>query len=253
MNKYISTKDAVRITGLSTQEIYDLIHNGTLPAHKAPKSGWRISPQDLAALGLIHEEESDEIVEEPQIEDGFSFIFDDEHYTEVFRRMTEVKHSLKIATGDLKNFNMVVEADGSNETLRVCDFFLSLVERGVQVQVVSMKPFGFYLYAKENCPELLEHPLFELRYNERNHMKVFVFDDECAYIGSANITSAAIGKRVKRNHEAGLLVWGDDMIEAPLSHFDRVWNDPDILKSTWKRFTTKAKEWGKEMKGRYGK
>ena len=40
-NKYISTKDAVRLTGLSKQEIYDLIHSGKLPARKAPKSGWR--------------------------------------------------------------------------------------------------------------------------------------------------------------------------------------------------------------------
>ena len=55
-NKYISTRDAVRLTGLSTQEIYDLIHSGKLPAHKAPKSGWRIMPQDLVALGLIQEE-----------------------------------------------------------------------------------------------------------------------------------------------------------------------------------------------------
>lgn len=46
-NKYINTKDAVRLTGLTTQEIYDLIHDGKLPAHKAPKSGWRISIQDL--------------------------------------------------------------------------------------------------------------------------------------------------------------------------------------------------------------
>ena len=38
INKYISTKDAVRLTGLSTQEIYDLIHSGTLPARKAPKA-----------------------------------------------------------------------------------------------------------------------------------------------------------------------------------------------------------------------
>lgn len=44
--KYISTKEAVRLTGLSTDEIYDLIHSGTLPTHKAPKSGWSISPQD---------------------------------------------------------------------------------------------------------------------------------------------------------------------------------------------------------------
>ena len=108
-----------------------------------------------------------------------------------------------------------------------------------------MKPWGFYNYTKENCPQLLENPLFELRRNEHNHMKLFVFDDECAYIGSANITSAAIGKRAngKRNHEAGMLVWGEDMIEAPLRHFDRSWDDPYILKHTWKRFMKMAKEW----------
>lgn len=253
MNKYISTKDAVRLTGLSTQEIYDLIHSGTLHAHKAPKSGWRISPQELAALGLI-QNESDSIVEEPQTEDGVSYVADEEHYTEVFKRMTEMKRSLKIATANLKNFNVTLESDSGDETLRLCDFFLSLVERGIHVQVVCMKPFNFYLYTKENCPQLLENPLFELRCNERNHMKIFIFDDECAYIGSANITAAAIGKRTSgsRNHEAGMLVWGSSMIQAALRHFEKVWNNPEILKSTWKRFATKAKEWDKEMKGRYG-
>ncbi len=254
MNKYISTKDAVRLTGLSTQEIYDLIHSGTLPARKAPKSGWRISQQDLEALGLI-KEESDSIAEEPQTEDYVSYVADEEHYTEVFKRMTEVKRCLKIATANLKNFNVSVESDDGDETLRLCDFFLSLVERGVQVQVVCMKPFGFYLYTKENCPQLLENPLFELRYNGHNHMKTFIFDDECAYIGSANITPAAIGRRASgsRNHEAGMLVWGPKMMQAPLRHFERVWDDPDILKSTWKRFATKAKELDKELRERYGK
>ena len=240
---YISTKEAVRLTGLSTEEIYNLIHSGTLPAHKAPKSGWRISPQGLADLGLIHEE-TESVEEVSQTEDGFLYVADVEHYTEVFRRMTEVKHSLKIATGDLKNFNVTIERDGGEEKVRLCDFFLSLVERDVEIQVVCMKPFGFYLYTKENCPQLLESSLFELRYNGHNHMKVFIFDDEYAYIGSANITSAAIGKREngKRNHEAGMLVWGESMMQAPLQHFERAWNDPDTLKHTWKRFTTKAKE-----------
>ena len=233
------------------QVIYDLIHSGTLPAHKAPKSGWRISPQDLVALGLI-KKESDPIVEEPHIEDSVSYVADEEHYTQVFKRMTEVKHSLKIATANLKNFKVSFESDGEDETLRLCEFFLSLVERGVHIQVVCMKPFGFYLYTKENCPQLLESPLFELRYNEHNHMKIFVFDDECAYIGSANITSAAIGKRVKRNHEAGMLVSGA-MIEPPLRHFEKVWNDPDNFKHTWKRFSKMAKELEKELRERYDK
>lgn len=103
----------------------------------------------------------------------------------------------------------------------------------------------FYNYSMEKCPQLLENPLFELRCNEQNHMKLFVFDDEYVYIGSANITDAAIGKRAngRRNHEAGMLMWGDEMIEAPLRHFDNVWDDPCILKHTWKRFAKKANEW----------
>ena len=236
IKKYISTKDAVSLTGLSTQEIYDLIHNGTIPAHKAPKSGWRISPQDLETLGLIQEDSAS-----PN-EAYFSYVADEEHYTQVFKRMAEVKHSLKIATGDLKNFNVTVESDMGEEPLRLCDFFLSLVERGVHVQVVSMKPFGFYNYTKDKCPQLLDNPLFELRCNEHNHMKIFIFDDECAYFGSANITSAAIGKRAsgKRNYEAGLLVWDPTMILSPLNHFEKVWDSPDTLKSTWKRFIKKA-------------
>ena len=81
-------------------------------------------------------------------------------------------------------------------------------------------------------------------------MKIFVFDDKCVYIGSANITSAAIGKRAKRNFEAGMLVEGS-MMHEPLIHFEKVWNDPDILKHTWKRFTKMAKELDKELKKRY--
>ena len=236
------------------QEIYDLIHKGSLAAHKAPKSGWRIPYQALADLGLIKEEEERPMYEVSQIEDRASYVADEEHYTQVFKLMKEVKHSLKIASANLKNFSVNIESEGTNETLRLCDFFLLLVERGVHVQVVCMKPFSFYLYAKDNCPQLLEHPLFELRCNGHNHMKVFIFDDECAYVGSANITDAAIGKRTSgnRNHEAGMMLWGADLIQSPLQHFEKVWNDPGILKSSWKRFATKAKELDKEIKGRFG-
>ena len=255
-NKYINTTEAVRLTGLSTQEIYDLIHSGKLPAHKAPKSGWRISLQDLKTLGLIQEEtvQKPEVVtsEEDQLKDIISYIADDEHYTEVIRRMTEVKHDLKIATANLKN-NVQIESEDGVDPFRPCDFFLSLVKRGVHVQIVCMKPFGFYWYAKEKCPELLEHPLFELRYNRHNHMKIFFFDDEIAYIGSANITGAAIGKRKRksRNYEAGVLLKGP-MMQEPMRHFEKSWNDPNSLKHTWKRFISMAKEHAKNQKELYG-
>ena len=50
-----------------------------------------------------------------------------------------------------------------------------------------------------------------------------------------------------------MLVWGESMIQAPLQHFERAWNDPDTLKYTWKRFAKIAKELEKELRERYGK
>lgn len=254
MKKYISTTEAVRLTGLTTQQIYDLIHEGKLPAHMAPKKGWRMLPEDLVDLGLMkddHEDTTELPLKKtspetpPIVEEQWIYIADEKHFTEVFKRMTEVKHSLKIATGDLKNFGVYV--DGKKKSIRLCDFFFSLVKRGVRVQVVCMKPFSFYLYARKNCPDLFENKLFELRLNEHNHMKVFIFDDEAAYIGSANITSAAIGKRDNRNrnHEAGILMCGTNMIEGPLKHFESVWKADETLDSSWKRFKIKVKKYEK--------
>lgn len=33
-----------------------------------------------------------------------------------------------------------------------------------------------------------------------------------------------------------------NLIQAQLKHFEKVWNDPDILKSNWKRFAKMANE-----------
>lgn len=242
-DKKICGHTARKYLNCSKAEFESLVEQGLIQAYRDEYRRWKVSKKSVLNY-----------IKETQVEDDFSYVADEEHYTQVFKRMTEVKHSLKIATANLKNFSITVEIDKGEETLRLCDFFLSLVERGVHVQVVCMKPFGFYNYTMENCPQLLDNPLFELHHNEHNHMKIFIFDDECAYIGSANITSAAIGKRANksRNHEAGILMWGPTMMQAPLHHFEMVWNDPGFLKHTWKRFATKAKELAKEWKEKYG-
>ena len=242
-DKKICGHTARKYLNCSKAEFESLVEQGLIQAYRDEYRRWKVSKKSVLNY-----------IKETQVEDDFSYVADEEHYTQVFKRMTEVKHSLKIATANLKNFSITVEIDKGEETLRLCDFFLSLVERGVHVQVVCMKPFGFYNYTMENCPQLLDNPLFELRHNEHNHMKIFILDDECAYIGSANITSAAIGKRANksRNHEAGILMWGPTMMQAPLHHFEMVWNDPGFLKHTWKRFATKAKELAKEWKEKYG-
>ena len=76
--------------------------------------------------------------------------------------MTEVKRSLKIATANLKNFNVIVESDGGDETLRLCDFFLSLVERGVQVQVVVYEAFRLLPVHKGKLPSTFGKSTFRV-------------------------------------------------------------------------------------------
>ena len=248
IKKYINTADVVELTGRTTSEVLNLAKTGVLPAHKTRRGHWRFNVDAVEKYFGIVINKPIENVDKPQVEDGFAYVADEEHYTQVFKRMTEVKRSLKIATGDLKNFYVTIESN----SLRLCDFFFSLVERGVHVQVISMEPEKFYNYTLKHCPQLLENPLFELRKHKHSHMKIFIFDDDCAYIGSANITSAAIGKR-NRNHEAGFLVWGENMMNNPTQHFETVWNSPDMIKSTWKRFTKSAKALEKEFERRYGK
>ncbi|MCR5574923.1 MAG: hypothetical protein K6F78_08915 [Bacteroidaceae bacterium] len=252
-SKYIGTTEAAQLTGLSINEILKLLHDCTIPSHRTRRGHYRLLPEDLEKLGLVKskvekpfEEELEEvpIMDDVPEEDGFQFILDEEHYTIVLPKMAEVRGCLKIATANLENVSVPVEIKGKSKSIKLYALFLSLVERGVHVQVVCMKPFGFYNNARENCPQLLDNPLFELRHNNHNHMKVFIYDDECAYFGSANITSAAVGKRVtkQRNYEEGMLVWGTKMMETPLEHFDKSWNDPCIIKHTWKRFLTEAKK-----------
>ncbi len=260
--KYIGTTEAAQMTGLSINEILKLLHDGTIPSHRTRRGHYRFLPESLEELCLIKpkEEEPFEEVslkapireEEPE-EDGFQFIQDEEHYNIVLPKMGEVRNCLKIATANLENVSVPVNIKGKNKSLKLYDLFLSLVERGVHVQVVCMKPFGFYNNAKKNCPQLLDNPLFDLRFNEHNHMKVFIFDDKCAYFGSANITSAAIGRRANRtrNYEEGMLVWGSNMMETPLEHFDSSWNVSCIIKHTWKRFSNKAKELEKKVASKF--
>ena len=94
--KYINTNDVVRLTGLSKNKIYEMIHDGELPAHKAPKSGWRVSLEDLSELGLIqdvtpafveepeeelYEELFDEPIEDNENEEGFYYVADKDQIT----------------------------------------------------------------------------------------------------------------------------------------------------------------------------
>ena len=52
-----------------------------------------------------------------------------------------------------------------------------------------------------------------------------IFDGKEAYIGSANLTGAGIGKKADgtRNFEAGILTDEPEIVEQAMNRFDEVW------------------------------
>ena len=59
----------------------------------------------------------------------------------------------------------------------------------------------------------------------RIHFKILIFDLHTVYIGSANLTGAALGMKSKknRNFEAGIFTDEPELVENAIAQFDKVW------------------------------
>lgn len=110
--KYINTKDVVRMTGLTTNEVYGMIHEGKIKAHKAPKSGWRINEELIFQMFPETRVETPVIYKEPIIEATrlhsdipTTLISDREHYEFLIGNIRNAKRSVLNATANVKRFS----------------------------------------------------------------------------------------------------------------------------------------------------
>lgn len=238
--KHYNTSELAAVLGCSPSHVCHLLKEGLIKGHKHRTGRWLI-PKDQDFASIQNELAEYRERAEATVKQNVSFIkyiADSDHYDDVFTRMCQVRKSLKIASANLKNFTVYLE---DNAPIQFCDFLLILLRRGVRIQIVCMQPFSFYKWVQENLPEFLEEKGLEIRQNDHVHMKVFIFDDDSAYIGSANLTGAAIGKRSsrQRNYEAGVLVQNNEVFDSALGHFNKVWAAPETIKSSWHRFKKK--------------
>ena len=236
---HYNTSELAAVLGCRPSHVYQMLKEGRIKGYKHRTGKWLIPKDQEEVFASIRDELADyrEQAESAakQKESFIKYIADSEHYDDVFARMCQVRKSLKIASANLQNFTVYLE---DNAPIQFCDFLLILLRRGVRIQIVCMQPFSFYKWVQDNLPELLEESGLEIRQNDHVHMKVFIFDNECAYIGSANLTGAAIGKRSsrQRNYEAGVLVQDNEVFGSAVEHFNKVWAAPETIKSTWHRF-----------------
>ncbi len=148
------------------------------------------------------------------------FITDTAHYTEVLALVPKVKRSLWIGTADIKDLYVKMGA----QTMPFLAVLAQLIKKGVEVRLIHAKePGPAFREDFDKYPALFDG--LERALCPRVHFKILVFDNQVAYIGSANLTGAGIGMKGDgtRNFEAGILTDNPELVEQAMNQFDAVW------------------------------
>ncbi|MDE6268702.1 MAG: phospholipase [Muribaculaceae bacterium] len=148
------------------------------------------------------------------------FIADKDHYERVIARVASVKRSLWVGTADIKDLH--VKTGGC--TMPFLGVLAKLLERGVEIRLIHAKEPGPAFRADFDRYPILSNGL-ERMLCPRVHFKMLIFDFECVYIGSANLTGAGIGMKSenRRNFESGILTDDSVMVDSAIEQFDSVW------------------------------
>ena len=147
-------------------------------------------------------------------------ITDSAHYTEVLARVPKVKRSLWIGTADIKDLYVKV----GTQTMPFLAVLARLIKKGVEIRLIHAKePGPAFREDFDKYPALFDG--LERELCPRVHFKILVFDNQVAYIGSANLTGAGIGMKGDgtRNFEAGILTDDPELVEQAMNQFDEVW------------------------------
>ena len=148
------------------------------------------------------------------------FISGVDHYNKVLSKVASVKRSLWIGTADIKDLHVKV----GNFTQPFLAVLAQLLKRCIDVRLI---------HAKEPGPVFREdfdrYPILAKYLGRvlcpRVHFKMLIFDNQVAYIGSANLTGAGIGMKSsnRRNFECGIMSDDPKIVENAIELFESVW------------------------------
>ena len=151
----------------------------------------------------------------------------DDHYPAVVERVLSARHSVWIATANLKEL-MIEDGPVAGATPRyrsALSAFADLSERGVELRILhAALPSRVFIRDFDQQARLVEGGL-ELRQCPRNHLKLVIVDGQTLYLGSANWTGAGLGAKHpgRRNFEIGLLTQDEYLLDVAQETFDRIW------------------------------
>ena len=148
------------------------------------------------------------------------FIFGTDHYNKVLSKVASVSKSLWIGTADIKDLHVRV----GNSTQPFLAVLAQLIKRGVDIRLIHAKEPGPAFREDFDRYPILAKSLERLLC-PRVHFKMLIFDNQEAYVGSANLTGAGIGMKNsnRRNFESGILTNDLNIVENAIELFDTVW------------------------------
>jgi phosphatidylserine/phosphatidylglycerophosphate/cardiolipin synthase-like enzyme len=156
------------------------------------------------------------------------------HYETVVRAVIDARHSVWIATANLKE--LMVE-DGravpgrarsrSRRSYRsVVGVFDELARRGVDLRILHSGPPSRRFRAEFEQHPVLTAGGLALRLCPRSHFKAVIVDGALLYLGSANWTGAGLGAKGvgRRNFELGIVTEDDTLLDQVQALYDQLWN-----------------------------
>lgn len=153
---------------------------------------------------------------------------DREHYEQVMTAVLDAKHSVWVATANLKDVMVegprVLRRRRSNYR-SVLEVFAELSTRGMDLRILhASMPSRAFRRSFDELPELVGGGV-QMRMCPRVHLKVVVVDAALLYLGSANWTGAGLGAKGdgRRNFEMGIVTSDDQMIDSVQERYDRIW------------------------------
>jgi phosphatidylserine/phosphatidylglycerophosphate/cardiolipin synthase-like enzyme len=152
------------------------------------------------------------------------------HYDFALGALSRAKHSLWIATANLKDVRMEAPigtvARAKKRYVSVVDPFSGLVSGGVELRILLASPPSRPFRESLRKRKTLATTQHWLRQCPRVHLKLVVVDGADLYLGSANFTGAGMGAKgdSRRNFELGITTTDHVLVDAAQRRFDRIWS-----------------------------
>ena len=219
--RHVKTSEVVAFTGCAYEDVLGLIKTGVLQGYKNRRGHWRLNVDSVERHFGIK-------INNDVQEKATRLVINDSHYDEVVKRICNAKSSIKILTANFKRFRLKPTAKQGvyyNDGTPFIEYLMNKAVHGVAVQIICSNPSDSFTKEWQEYYQQMGNPdLFEYKFSDRNHAKVYIIDDEIAYIGSANVTKAGIRQLTPGNYEAGILTDDPELVSSVKEFFFTIWD-----------------------------